>query len=86
MRRVVVTGLGIISCIGNNQETVIKNLKNIDLALYVHILPNIDRLNIKPVLIGSSHRDLSIGTGFMFRRPILCKLWTYKVKSTFFNN
>ncbi len=30
MRRVVVTGLGIISCIGNNQETVIKNLKNLN--------------------------------------------------------
>ena len=27
MRRVVITGLGIVSCIGNNQETVIKNLK-----------------------------------------------------------
>jgi len=30
MRRVVITGLGIISCIGNNQETVIKNLKNLN--------------------------------------------------------
>ena len=30
MRKVVVTGLGIISCIGNNQETVIKNLKNLN--------------------------------------------------------
>ena len=30
MKRVVVTGLGIISCIGNNQETVIKNLKNLN--------------------------------------------------------
>jgi 3-oxoacyl-[acyl-carrier-protein] synthase-1 len=27
MRRVVITGLGIVSCIGNDQETVIKNLK-----------------------------------------------------------
>ena len=30
MRRVVVTGLGIVSCIGNNAETVIKNLKNLN--------------------------------------------------------
>ena len=30
MKRVVVTGLGIISCIGNNQETVIKNLKDLN--------------------------------------------------------
>jgi len=27
MKRVVITGLGIVSCIGNDQETVIKNLK-----------------------------------------------------------
>ncbi len=30
MKRVVVTGLGIVSCIGNNQETVIKNLKELN--------------------------------------------------------
>ena len=30
MRRVVITGLGIVSCIGNNQETVIKNLKELN--------------------------------------------------------
>ena len=30
MKRVVVTGLGIISCIGNNQEIVIKNLKELN--------------------------------------------------------
>ncbi len=29
MKRVVVTGLGIVSCIGNDQETIIKNLKNL---------------------------------------------------------
>ncbi len=29
MKRVVVTGIGIVSCIGNNQETVIENLKNL---------------------------------------------------------
>ncbi|MFL2519978.1 MAG: beta-ketoacyl-ACP synthase I [Alphaproteobacteria bacterium] len=29
MRRVVVTGLGIVSCIGNNQEDVTSNLKNL---------------------------------------------------------
>ena len=39
MRRVVVTGLGIISCIGNNQETVIKNLKKI-IFLFLLIFPN----------------------------------------------
>ena len=30
MRRVVVTGLGIVSCIGNNPETVTNNLKNLN--------------------------------------------------------
>ena len=30
MKRVVVTGLGIVSCIGNDQETVIKNLKELN--------------------------------------------------------
>ena len=30
MKRVVITGLGIISCIGNDQETVIKNLKELN--------------------------------------------------------
>lgn len=30
MKRVVVTGLGIISCIGNDQKTVIKNLKELN--------------------------------------------------------
>ena len=29
MNRVVVTGLGIVSCIGNNQEEVVNNLKNL---------------------------------------------------------
>ena len=29
MKRVVVTGIGIVSCIGNNQETVIENLKKL---------------------------------------------------------
>ncbi|MBI28557.1 MAG: 3-oxoacyl-[acyl-carrier-protein] synthase 1 [Alphaproteobacteria bacterium MarineAlpha5_Bin11] len=30
MRRVVITGLGIVSCIGNNQEEVIKNLRELN--------------------------------------------------------
>ena len=30
MKRVVVTGLGIVSCIGNDQETVTNNLKNLN--------------------------------------------------------
>jgi len=30
MRRVVITGLGIVSCIGNDQKTVIKNLKELN--------------------------------------------------------
>ena len=30
MKRVVVTGLGIVSCIGNNEETVVKNLKELN--------------------------------------------------------
>ena len=29
MRKVVVTGIGIVSCIGNNQEKVISSLKNL---------------------------------------------------------
>ena len=30
MKRVVVTGLGIVSCIGNDQDSVINNLKNLN--------------------------------------------------------
>ena len=30
MKRVVVTGLGIVSCIGNDQETILKNLKELN--------------------------------------------------------
>ena len=30
MRRVVITGIGIVSCIGNDQKTVIKNLKELN--------------------------------------------------------
>ena len=30
MKRVVITGLGIVSCIGNDQETVVKNLKELN--------------------------------------------------------
>ena len=30
MKRVVVTGIGIVSCIGNDQKTVIKNLKELN--------------------------------------------------------
>ena len=29
MKRVVVTGIGIVSCIGNTQEDVVKNLKEL---------------------------------------------------------
>ena len=30
MKRVVVTGIGIVSCIGNDQKTVIKNLRELN--------------------------------------------------------
>ena len=30
MKRVVITGLGIVSCIGNDQNSVINNLKNLN--------------------------------------------------------
>ncbi len=55
MRRVVVTGIGIVSCIGNDQETVTKNLKELNSGItkaseyeefsfrsLVHGKPNID--------------------------------------------
>ena len=29
MKRVVITGMGIVSCIGNDKNTVIDNLKNL---------------------------------------------------------
>ena len=44
MKRVVVTGLGIISCIGNDQDTVIKNLKELNSG-------------ISKVFIYCSHRE-----------------------------
>ena len=54
MRRVVITGLGVVSCLGNNQEEVYKSLlnsksgisfseeyKEFNLKSHVHGLPNI---------------------------------------------
>ncbi|MDC1296664.1 beta-ketoacyl-ACP synthase I, partial [Alphaproteobacteria bacterium] len=35
MRRVVVTGIGIVSCIGNDQKTVVKNLKELNSGITV---------------------------------------------------
>ncbi len=32
MRRVVITGLGIVSCLGNDKETVSANLREVALA------------------------------------------------------
>ena len=58
MNRVVVTGLGIVSCIGNNQSDVIDSLKNLKSGItsakeyeefsfrsLVHGKPNIDISN-----------------------------------------
>ena len=36
MSRVVITGLGIISCLGNNQEEVLKSLQNGDSGLSIN--------------------------------------------------
>ena len=58
MKRVVVTGLGIVSCIGNNQEEVVDSLKKLKSGItkaeeykeygfrsLVHGKPNIDLEN-----------------------------------------
>jgi 3-oxoacyl-[acyl-carrier-protein] synthase-1 len=59
MKRVVITGIGIVSCIGNEQETVVKNLRELNSGItkapeyeefsfrsLVHGKPNIDLENM----------------------------------------
>ena len=39
MKRAVITGLGIVSCIGNDQETILHNLKNLNDINFNNKLP-----------------------------------------------
>ena len=72
MKRAVITGLGIVSCIGNNQETIINNLKNLNSGIssapeykefsfrsLVHGKPNInlEKLQNPPPPPGAPHHD-----------------------------
>ena len=43
MKRVVVTGLGVVSCLGNNQDEVYQSLVNTKSVSYTHLtLPTRD--------------------------------------------
>ena len=44
MKRVVITGLGIVSCIGNDAETVTNNLKNLTYIDYNTLHATLDNL------------------------------------------
>ena len=46
MRRVVVTGLGIVSCIGNDAETVTNNLKKLNSGIL--LLLNMKNFHLEP--------------------------------------
>jgi 3-oxoacyl-[acyl-carrier-protein] synthase-1 len=56
MKRVVVTGLGIISCIGNNQKTVIKNLK--DLNSGITKAPEYEEFSFRSLVHGKPNINL----------------------------
>ena len=56
MRRVVITGLGIISCIGNNQETVINNLKNLNSGIAK--APEYEELSFRSLVHGKPDINL----------------------------
>ena len=51
MKRVVVTGIGIISCIGNDKESVVKNLKELG-AIFVEELKE-SKDNSRPVIFSA---------------------------------
>ncbi len=56
MRRVVVTGLGIVSCIGNNAETVTDNLKNLNSG--ISAAPEYEEFSFRSLVHGKPEINL----------------------------
>ena len=56
MRRVVVTGLGIVSCIGNDAETVTNNLKNLNSG--ISSAPEYEEFSFKSLVHGKPEINL----------------------------
>ena len=56
MKRVVVTGIGIVSCIGNDQETVVKNLK--ELKSGISKAPEYEEFSFRSLVHGKPSIDL----------------------------
>ena len=56
MKRVVVTGLGIVSCIGNDAETVINNLKNLNSG--ISSAPEYEEFSFRSLVHGKPNINL----------------------------
>ena len=56
MRRVVVTGLGIVSCIGNDAETVTNNLKNLNSG--ISLAPEYEEFSFRSLVHGKPQINL----------------------------
>ena len=56
MKRVVVTGIGIVSCIGNDQKTVVKNLKELNSG--ITRAPEYEEFNFRSLVHGKPNINL----------------------------
>ena len=56
MRRVVVTGLGIVSCIGNTKKEVIENLKNLNSGIVK--APEYEQYSFRSLIHGKPEIDI----------------------------
>ena len=56
MKRVVITGLGIVSCIGNDPETVTNNLKNLNSG--ISSAPEYEEFSFRSLVHGKPDIDL----------------------------
>ena len=56
MKRVVITGMGIVSCIGNDKNTVIDNLKNLKSG--ISEAPEYDEFGFRSMVHGKPNINL----------------------------
>ena len=62
MKRVVITGLGIVSCIGNDAETVTNNLKNLNSG--ISSAPEYEEFSFRSLVHGKpiyEAKDMKVG-------------------------
>ena len=64
MRRVVVTGLGIVSCIGNDADTVINNLKNLNSG--ISSAPEYEEFSFRSLVHGKPEINLEENIDIFF--------------------